>query len=104
MAQSEQELTVLCDQLKQHYTHKKLSDTEHTLMKAQLDHFLAQWGPGSHAMNWFTGAHPYYKEVKRNHTFRSTLTLGQFFQVMEQLLRQFSSFLTLSSHIFIHLY
>ena len=57
-------------------------------------------------MNWFTGAHPcsitnnqgqegYYKEVKRNHTFRSELTLGQFFQAMEQLVRRFSS------HIFI---
>ena len=115
MAQSEQECTVLCDQLKQHYSSKKLSDTERTLVKAFLDYFLSQWGPGSHAMNWFAGANPfsitnnqgqegYHKEVKRNHTFRSKLPMGQFFQAMEQLVRLFSSFLTLLSQIFFHLY
>ena len=115
MAQSEQEFTVLCDQLEQHYTRKKLSGTERTLVKAFLDYFLAQWGPGSHAMNWFAGANPfsitnnqgqegYHKEVKRNHTFRSEQPLGQFFQAMEQLVRIFSSFITLLSQIFIYLY
>ena len=112
MAQSEEEFIVLCNKLKQHYTSMKLSDNECTLVKAFLEYFLTQWGPGSHAMNWFAGANPfsitnnqgqegYHKEVKRNHTFRSELPLGQFFQAMEQLVRLLSSFLTIISLIFI---
>ena len=114
MAQSPPEFVVVVKLLHRHYTkEKKLSGTELALVTTFFEYFLAQWGPGSHAQNWFAGANPfsltnnqgqegYHKEVKRNHTFRSEFSLPQFIQAMEQLvsLHLFSAACSISTRLF----
>ena len=114
MAQSPPEFVVVVKLLHRHYTkEKKLSRTELALVTTFFEYFLAQWGPGSHAQNWFAGANPfsltnnqgqegYHKEVKRNHTFRSEFPLPQFIQAMEQLvsLHLFSAACSISTRLF----
>ena len=106
-AQSEEEFVVLCQKLQSHYLKMKLSPRENKPVKQFLDYFMAQWGPNSHVMNWFAGSHPFnltnnqgiegtHKELKKNHTFREELPVGQFFQVVGRVV----SVTTASKHKF----
>ena len=131
MAQSEAEFNLVCEQYKEHYLQQELSELERKLVTDFITYFLAQWGPGSHAAQWYAGAHPFsltnnqvinrlsiskrknacvfysdvvkkmrslqgmegtHKEVKANHTSCSELPLGQFIQMLEQLVKPFTSF------------
>ena len=95
-AQSENEFTILCHHLRKHYLEQRLIPTEMVPVRTFFDYFLNQWGPGSHVMNWFAGSNPFnitnnqglegtHKEMKKNHTFRSELPIGQFFRVTKRL-------------------
>ena len=123
MAQSEAEFNLVCKQYKEHYLQQELSELERKLVTDFIGYFLAQWGPGSHAAQWYAGAHPFsltnnqvifwfpfhrkftgiserkssinsvqglegfHREEKANHTFRTELPLGQFIQMLEQLVK-----------------
>ena len=38
---------------------RELSESERKLVTDFITYFLAQWGPGSHAAQWYAGAHPF---------------------------------------------
>ena len=59
MAQSEAEFNLVCEQYKEHYLQQELSELERKLVTDFITYFLAQWGPGSHAAQWYAGAHPF---------------------------------------------
>ena len=59
MAQSEAEFNLVCQQYKEHYEQQQLSEEERKLVTDFMTYFLAQWGPGSHAAQWYAGAHPF---------------------------------------------
>ena len=59
MAQSEAEFNLVCEQYKEHYLQQELRELERKLVTDFITYFLAQWGPGSHAAQWYAGAHPF---------------------------------------------
>ena len=59
MAQSEEEFNMVCEQYKEHYLQQELTELERKLVTDFITYFLAQWGPGSHAAQWYAGAHPF---------------------------------------------
>ena len=59
MAQSKAEFNLVCEQYKEHYLQQELSELERKLVTDFITYFLAQWGPGSHAAQWYAGAHPF---------------------------------------------
>ena len=59
MVQSEAEFEDVCEKYKRHYLQQELTDVERKLVMDFVEYFLAQWGPGSHASNWYAGAHPF---------------------------------------------
>ena len=59
MVESEAEFTIVCEKFKLHYLEQDLSELERKLVSDFITYFLGQWGPGSHAANWYAGAHPF---------------------------------------------
>ena len=77
------------------------NEKEKTALLDFFDYFRKQWGPGSKVKNWFEHANPYHighnmgvegvnKDIKKNHTFKTRVGLGQLFDIMERMLREWS--------------
>jgi hypothetical protein len=101
MMQTDVEFQLCIKLLVKHYSNLKLPKDIKKAVVEFFDYFVKQWGPGSHVQNWFAGANPFgvsnnqglegtHKEVKKNHTFRSLLRLGEFFGVVCRLVREHS--------------
>ena len=99
MAQTESEFHIILKLLMEHYLRKNLTKKEMSSITLFFKYFMKQWGPGSHVQNWYAGAHPFFvasnqglegthKALKKEHTFRSELPMGQFVQTAENLVRQ----------------
>ena len=59
--------------------------------------FFAQWGPDSHAGNWWAGAHPYAllnnqgvesenKQIKDDYSYREQMNMTAFVNLMERII------------------
>ena len=64
-------------------------------------YFREQWGPSSKVKNWFEHAHPWHishnmgmeglnKDIKKNHTFKNRVGLGQLFEILNRMLGEWS--------------
>ena len=78
------------------------NEKEKTALLDFFEYFRKQWGPDSKVKNWFEHANPYHighnmgvegvnKDIKKNHTFKSRVGLGQLFDIVERMLREWSA-------------
>ena len=98
---SESEFKVVFMLLENKFMEEAYTPDVEVTMKAFFKYFRGQWGPNSHVFSWWEGAHPYHcsnnqgiegtnKQIKRNHTYRRRLPLGEFFTTVDRMVMEYS--------------